>query len=290
MTLLPSFLDSAKGFGAWKYIQNSAARVLVRTKKSAHITPILLQLHWLPVTERIHYKILLLTFKALHGLAPTYLSALLHPYVASPQLVLLMLMQKLQFRAHNTGPSQPEASANQRGTPHTFVFGDGCVNGIDWEKSRKLHTEKSPDAPVGIRARDLLAVRQQPYPLHHHAFDMCTEVVVTSGSCRGRCTKMMDKYLQHLQFFDARVRPSTNSLESYISACTICLAVVVSAALEFELVRNHILACLTDISSWMTAHHLKLSPSKTELLFIPSTTGPHCDLAISFGKTFDHPN
>ncbi|KAI4879259.1 hypothetical protein NFI96_003947 [Prochilodus magdalenae] len=47
---------------------------------------------------------------------------------------------------------------------------------------------------------------------------------------------------------------------------------------------NCISACLTDISSWMTAHHLKLSPSKTELLFIPSTTGPHCDLAISFGN------
>ncbi|KAI4896950.1 hypothetical protein NFI96_002747 [Prochilodus magdalenae] len=54
--------------------------------KSTPITPILLQLHWLPVKERIHYKILLLTFKALHGLAPTYLSALLHPYVPSRNL------------------------------------------------------------------------------------------------------------------------------------------------------------------------------------------------------------
>ncbi|KAI4898392.1 hypothetical protein NFI96_033774, partial [Prochilodus magdalenae] len=48
---------------------------------------------------------------------------------------------------------------------------------------------------------------------------------------------------------------------------------------------NRISACLTDISSWMTAHHLKLNPSKTELLFIPSTTGPHCDLTISFGNS-----
>ncbi|KAI4905249.1 hypothetical protein NFI96_024613 [Prochilodus magdalenae] len=52
---------------------------------------------------------------------------------------------------------------------------------------------------------------------------------------------------------------------------------------------NHISACLTDISSWMTAHHLKLNPSKTELLFIPSTTGPHRDLAISFGNSFITP-
>ncbi|KAI4878496.1 hypothetical protein NFI96_008357 [Prochilodus magdalenae] len=48
-------------------------------------------------------------------------------------------------------------------------------------------------------------------------------------------------------------------------------------------------ACLTDISSWMTAHHLKLNPSKTELLFIPSTTGPHCDLTISFGNSLITP-
>ncbi|KAI4875089.1 hypothetical protein NFI96_025166, partial [Prochilodus magdalenae] len=52
---------------------------------------------------------------------------------------------------------------------------------------------------------------------------------------------------------------------------------------------NRISACLTDISSWMTAHHLKLNPSKTELLFIPSTTGPHCDLAISFGNSLIAP-
>ncbi|KAI4893333.1 hypothetical protein NFI96_005518 [Prochilodus magdalenae] len=53
---------------------------------------------------------------------------------------------------------------------------------------------------------------------------------------------------------------------------------------------NRISACLTDISSWMTAHHLKLNPSKTELLFIPSTTGPHCDLAISLGNSLITPS
>ncbi|KAI4902791.1 hypothetical protein NFI96_011169, partial [Prochilodus magdalenae] len=52
---------------------------------------------------------------------------------------------------------------------------------------------------------------------------------------------------------------------------------------------RRISACLTDISSWMTAYHLKLSPSKTELLFIPSTTGPHRDLAISFENSLIAP-
>ncbi len=39
-----------------QYIQNSAARILTRTKRSAHITPILADLHWLPVAYRIKLK------------------------------------------------------------------------------------------------------------------------------------------------------------------------------------------------------------------------------------------
>ena len=41
---------------------------------------LLRQLHWLSVTERIDYKILLLTFNSLHGMAPEYLCELLSLY------------------------------------------------------------------------------------------------------------------------------------------------------------------------------------------------------------------
>ena len=44
------------------------------------ITPVLKDLHWLPVKGRINYKILLLTFKALHGLAPSYITELISVY------------------------------------------------------------------------------------------------------------------------------------------------------------------------------------------------------------------
>ena len=37
-----------------------------------HITPILKQLHWLPVSQRIIFELLLITYKALIGLAPAY--------------------------------------------------------------------------------------------------------------------------------------------------------------------------------------------------------------------------
>ena len=45
--------------------------------KFCHITPALRQLHWLPVVKRIQFKILLLTFKAIHGLSPPYINELI---------------------------------------------------------------------------------------------------------------------------------------------------------------------------------------------------------------------
>jgi len=58
-------------------VQNAAARLILGIRKFSHITPALYELHWLPVSLRIDYKILLLTFKCICGLAPTYLSDLI---------------------------------------------------------------------------------------------------------------------------------------------------------------------------------------------------------------------
>ena len=43
----------------------------------AYITPVLIHLHWLPVKYRIEFKIALLVYKALHGMAPDYIIELL---------------------------------------------------------------------------------------------------------------------------------------------------------------------------------------------------------------------
>ena len=66
--------------------QNAAARVLSKTRKYDHITPTLIELHWLPVRQRIQFKILLLTWKSLNGLAPSFISQLLTPYVPTRTL------------------------------------------------------------------------------------------------------------------------------------------------------------------------------------------------------------
>ena len=58
-------------------IQNTAARVITGTKKFEHITAVLQGLHWLPISYRIMFKILLLVYKGLHGLSPQYISDML---------------------------------------------------------------------------------------------------------------------------------------------------------------------------------------------------------------------
>ncbi len=63
--------------GCLQMVQNAAARLLTGSRKFDHISPILTSLHWLPVKQIIEFKILVLVFKALHGLAPAYLSDLL---------------------------------------------------------------------------------------------------------------------------------------------------------------------------------------------------------------------
>ena len=58
-------------------IQNSAARSLTGARRRDHITPVLRDLHWLPISCRIQYKLLMLVHKALHGTGPEYLWELL---------------------------------------------------------------------------------------------------------------------------------------------------------------------------------------------------------------------
>ena len=70
-----SRLDYCNGFLTSKLqrVQNAAARLLYRAPRYCHITPLLRELHWLPVRSRIDYKTLIITFKAIYGTAPKYI-------------------------------------------------------------------------------------------------------------------------------------------------------------------------------------------------------------------------
>ena len=55
-------------------VQNAAARLITKTGRREHVTTVLRELYWLPVRQRIDFKLTVLVYKALHGQLPQYLA------------------------------------------------------------------------------------------------------------------------------------------------------------------------------------------------------------------------
>jgi hypothetical protein len=66
--------------GRLQRLQNSAARLVARTRRREHITPVLSSLHWLPVEYRIKFKVLVFTYKAVAKTAPPYICDLVQQH------------------------------------------------------------------------------------------------------------------------------------------------------------------------------------------------------------------
>ncbi len=67
-------------------IQNAAARLVFSKPKRAHVTPLFIFLHWLPVAARIKFKTLILAFRTATGSAPSYFHSLMTIYIPSRSL------------------------------------------------------------------------------------------------------------------------------------------------------------------------------------------------------------
>ncbi len=79
----------ASSINKLQIVQNAAARVLTRSRKYEHITPILQSLHWLPIKFHISYKILLLT---LNYLAPANLTNL-YPELTILNYIIIIIIE-----------------------------------------------------------------------------------------------------------------------------------------------------------------------------------------------------
>ena len=106
-------------------LQNSAARIVTWSRKFHHITPILRDLHWLPVSNGSpSINVLILTYRALHGLAPDYIADLVMPY--SPARSLRSANEQLL-----TGPASRLRSLGDRRSPmqhHHCTMSCGMVS------------------------------------------------------------------------------------------------------------------------------------------------------------------
>ena len=67
-------------------VQNAAARLVCKVRKSDHIHPIFQTLHWLPVTHHIEVKISAVCFSSISITTPQFLFDLLQPYTPTRQL------------------------------------------------------------------------------------------------------------------------------------------------------------------------------------------------------------
>ncbi|KAL2088652.1 hypothetical protein ACEWY4_015551 [Coilia grayii] len=67
-------------------VQIAAARLVVNQPKRSHVTPLFINLHWLPVAARIQHKVLTVAYKVTSGSAPTYLNVILNAYISSRML------------------------------------------------------------------------------------------------------------------------------------------------------------------------------------------------------------
>jgi hypothetical protein len=57
---------------------NAAARIIFSSRRSDHITPLLRELHWLRMPQRIQFRLCVLVYRCLRGTAPIYLVETLH--------------------------------------------------------------------------------------------------------------------------------------------------------------------------------------------------------------------
>ncbi|XP_056612411.1 uncharacterized protein LOC130428419 isoform X2 [Triplophysa dalaica] len=129
-------------------IQNAAARVIFNEPKRAHVTPLFIKLHWLPIVARIKFKILLLAYKTTTGSAPPYLRSLLQTYVPARSLHSaneLRLVVPSQKAPH--GQHRPHAQ--QRAAVHRAhrVSAESYVKLV----SKEIVQKSSPVSPVAIR-------------------------------------------------------------------------------------------------------------------------------------------
>ena len=85
-SLHPTHFPSTNRFVQTVSSSNNAARLVCKSSKFEHVSPLLHSLHWLPISDRIDYKISSLTHSAICGTGPEYLSELVQIYTPSRPL------------------------------------------------------------------------------------------------------------------------------------------------------------------------------------------------------------
>ena len=107
-------------------VQNAAAKLIYKARRTQHCAPILTELHWLPVAQRIKYKVSCLCFQVLTGTAPSYISQLLTVYVPSRSL-----RSSTDDRLFRVPRYSREAHGGRAFTSSALRYGIPCLRILD---------------------------------------------------------------------------------------------------------------------------------------------------------------
>jgi len=121
-------------------IQNAAARFITGARRFEHMTPVLRDLHWLPVRQRIKFKTAVLVYKCLHGMAPPYLTSYCTPVSAQTG--------RSNLRSATTGQLVVPRTRTVYGSRSFAVHGPVVWNSLPAEL-------RSPDMTLGVFRKQL---------------------------------------------------------------------------------------------------------------------------------------
>ena len=93
---------SVSNLARLQLVQNTLARVVTEKSRFCHITPVLSELHWLPVRHRINFKIATITFKVLQFQQPSYLAALI-PYANMITAIFFFIVTMCSYSKNRNG-------------------------------------------------------------------------------------------------------------------------------------------------------------------------------------------
>ena len=110
-------------------IQNTAARLIMRSPRGDRATPLLRELHWLPIVCRVDFKLLVFTYKAMHNDAPVYLCELVCPYQPTKTL-----------RSANNNMLEVKRTRTKAGDCSFAVAAASLWNKIIYQRSLRLVT------------------------------------------------------------------------------------------------------------------------------------------------------
>jgi len=112
-------------------VQNATARVTTETRKFDHITSVMRDLHWLPILKRIVYKLEVMVYKCLHGLAP--------PYLAVDCVPVTSLASRRHLRSAQSGCLIVTGAKTALGTRNFAVAGAKIWNNVP--ANLRLHSQ-----------------------------------------------------------------------------------------------------------------------------------------------------